>query len=71
MGIKVATILILFSSICLINSNQLEEFGEKQCTDYFGSAENEQAFIKCFCRTLATSVDSKGYCYPKYIESST
>ena len=62
---KVSTIFLLISLFAVMKSS-LTGFGTKYCNDYSGTEENQQAYSRGFCRSLAIEDGYAQCCYLKY-----
>ena len=62
---KVSTIFLLISLFAIMKSS-LTGFGTKYCKDYSGTGEEQQAYSRGFCRSLAISTGMAQCCYLKY-----
>ncbi len=62
---KVSTIFLLISLFAVIESD-LHGFTVKNCNYYSGTGENQQAYSRGFCRSLAIDSDYAQCCYLKY-----
>ncbi len=68
---KVSTIFLLISLFAVMKSS-LTGFGTKYCTDYYDkTGENDQAYSRGFCRSLAIENGNAQCCYLKYKISET